>query len=186
MEGLRLKIDWEDDEGLKEENKTCKPRKPLDNSIACREKSIVENINADQDAISKIQYLSLEHAMLDKYIENQEQDTTLRKYLVVGVHWISLLTENVLSHPFVVLRWQCQVHNASKHYHLQPFSLLPSLVHLHRRQGLGTLWKGVGSCLLVRGMSCAIDDCISKLTSWPKKVEGRTSLKRFGQHVFPQ
>uniref|UniRef100_A0A6P4EAR1 Solute carrier family 25 member 46 n=1 Tax=Drosophila rhopaloa TaxID=1041015 RepID=A0A6P4EAR1_DRORH len=82
------------------------------------------------------------------------------------------------------LRWQCQVHNASKHYHLQPFSLLPSIVHLHRRQGLGTLWKGVGSCLLVRGMSCAIDDCISKLTSWPKKVEGRTSLKRFGQHVF--
>ncbi|XP_017012213.2 mitochondrial outer membrane protein SLC25A46 [Drosophila takahashii] len=171
-------------EGLEKEHRTSNPKKTLENSIDCREKSIVENINADQDAIAKIQYLSLEDGMLDKYLDNQEQDTSLRKYLAVGVHWVSLLTENVLSHPFIVLRWQCQVYNASKCYHLHPFTLLPSIVHLHRRQGLTTLWKGMGSCLLVRGMSCAIDDSVSKLTSWPKEVDSRTTLKRFGQHVL--
>jgi len=111
-------------------------------------------------------------------------DTSVRKYLVVGVQWVSLVTENLLSHPFVVLRRQCQVYNASRRYHLHPFQLLPSIVHLHRRQGLTTLWKGVGSCLLVRGMTLAIDDFISKVTSWPKDVDSRTTLKRFGQHVL--
>ncbi|XP_016929913.3 mitochondrial outer membrane protein SLC25A46 [Drosophila suzukii] len=184
MEGRNLKLEADcgpiDEDLEKEED----PKKPLENSIDCREKSIVENINADQDAIAKIQYLSSEHGMLDKYLDNQEQDTSLRKYLGVGVHWVSLLTENVLSHPFLVLRWQCQVYNASKCYHLHPFTLLPSIVHLHRRQGLTTLWKGMGSCLLVRGMSYAIDDSVSKLTSWPKELDSRMTLKRFGQHVL--
>ncbi|XP_052850943.1 mitochondrial outer membrane protein SLC25A46 [Drosophila gunungcola] len=185
MEGKNLKTDGKLlEEGLEKENLTFKPRKPLENSIECREKTIVENINADQEAIAKIQYHSSEHDMLDKYMDKQEQNSSIRKYLVVGIHWVSLLTENVLSHPFVVLRWQCQVYNASKHYHLHPFGLLPSIVHLHSRQGLGTLWKGVGSCLIVRGMTCAIDDCISKLTSWPKELDSRTTLKRFGQHVL--
>ncbi|XP_039484692.1 solute carrier family 25 member 46 [Drosophila santomea] len=178
------------DKEIEKEQQACKlspswsPRNPLENIIDCREKSIVENINADQDAIAKIQYLSLEHDKLDKYLHNHEHDASLRKYLVVGVHWVSLLTEHVLSHPFLVLRWQCQVYNASKCYHLHPFTLLPCIVHLHRRQGLTTLWKGMGSCLLVRGMSCAIDDVISKLSSWPKELDSRTTLKRFGQHVL--
>ncbi|EDW55602.1 solute carrier family 25 member 46 isoform X1 [Drosophila sechellia] len=193
MECQDLKLDTDKeliDKDLENEEQTCNlvpswsPRNPLENSIDCREKSIVENINADQDAIAKIQYLSSEHGKLDKYLDNQEQDESLRKYLVVGVHWVSLLTEHVLSHPFLVLRWQCQVYNASKCYHLHPFTLLPCIVHLHRRQGLTTLWKGMGSCLLVRGMSCAIDDVISKLSSWPKELDSRTTLKRFGQHVL--
>lgn len=53
-------------------------------------------------------------------------------------------------------------------YHLHPFALMPSIVHLHRRQGVTTLWKGLGSCLLVRGMSMAVDDVLSKVTTWPK------------------
>ncbi|KAH8373264.1 hypothetical protein KR009_010237, partial [Drosophila setifemur] len=157
-------------------------------SIDYREKSIVETLNADQDAITKIQYfddLSLEkHKVLDKYMDTPEDEASLRKYLVVGVQWVSLVTENLLSHPFIVLRRQCQVYNASKRYHLHPLTLLPSILHLHRRQGITTLWKGVGSCLLVRGMTLAIDDVISKFTSWPKDVDSRTTLKRFGQHVF--
>ncbi|XP_017050847.1 solute carrier family 25 member 46 [Drosophila ficusphila] len=169
---------------------TFSPRKHLGSSI---EKSIVDNITADPDGITRIQYvdsdnaLSLplgKHKVLDKYSDNQEDDISVRKYLVVGVQWVSLVTENLLGHPFVVLRRQCQVYNASRRYHLHPFSLLPSIVHLHRRQGLTTLWKGVGSCLLVRGMTLAIDDFISKVTSWPKDVNSRTSLKRFGQHIL--
>ncbi|XP_017474828.1 PREDICTED: solute carrier family 25 member 46-like isoform X1 [Rhagoletis zephyria] len=109
---------------------------------------------------------------------------SIRKYLGIGVQWVSLVTENLLSHPFIVLRRQCQVYNASKRYHLHPFSLVPSIIHLHRRQGVTTLWKGLGSCLLVRGMSLAVDDVVSKITQWPKEVDSRTSLKRFGQHLI--
>ncbi|XP_039498681.1 solute carrier family 25 member 46 [Drosophila santomea] len=129
-------------------------------------------------------HLSVTCSPSKKFSDNQDDDTSVRKYLVVGVQWVSLVTENLLSHPFVVLRRQCQVYNASRRYHLQPFQLLPSIVHLHRRQGLTTLWKGMGSCLLVRGMTLAIDDFISKVTSWPKDVDSRTTLKRFGQHIL--
>ncbi|XP_030381305.1 solute carrier family 25 member 46 [Scaptodrosophila lebanonensis] len=162
-------------------------------SIDDREKAYVETINADQDAITKIKYVNSDrdlslplekHKVLDKFFDSQEDDISLRKYLVFGVQWVSLVTENLLSHPFIVLRRQCQVYNASQSYHLQPLTLLPSIVHLHRRQGMTTLWKGLGSCLLIRGMSLAVDDAISKFTAWPKEVDSRTSLKSFLQHIL--
>ncbi|KAH8387121.1 hypothetical protein KR093_004869, partial [Drosophila rubida] len=163
-------------------------------SIEDREKAIVDNINADQNAVTHLKYVNSErdkmpldklNKALDKYLDSQEEaDVSLRKYLVFGVQWVSLVTENLLSHPFIVLRRQCQVYNASQRYHLHPFQLLPSIVHLHRRQGVTTLWKGLGSCLLVRGMTLAIDDVICKVTSWPKDVDSRTTLKRFGQHIL--
>jgi hypothetical protein len=36
-------------------------------------------------------------------------DGTFTRYIGVGVGLASLITENLLSHPFVVLRRQCQV-----------------------------------------------------------------------------
>ncbi|EDW06129.1 solute carrier family 25 member 46 [Drosophila mojavensis] len=164
----------------------------LVNSLEDRDKAIVDNINADQHAVSHIKYLNSDRDLsiekqskaLDKYLDSQDEEASLRKYLVFGVQWVSLVTENLLSHPFIVLRRQCQVYNASKRYHLHPFQLMPSIMHLHRRQGVTTLWKGLGSCLLVRGMTLAIDDVISKFTSWPKDVDSRTTLKRFGQHLL--
>lgn len=38
------------------------------------------------------------------------------------------------------------------------FLSVPVIVHLHRRQGVTTLWKGIGSSLLVRGISLAVED----------------------------
>lgn len=102
------------------------------------------------------------------YESPEDDELTLRKYLGVSVGMVSLITENLLSHPFVVLRRQCQVHHSSSRRHLLPFTLVPVIVHLHQRQGVTTLWKGLGSCLLVRGMSLAIDDLLSKITPWPK------------------
>ncbi|KAH8295757.1 hypothetical protein KR018_007326, partial [Drosophila ironensis] len=166
------------------------PVYPVKSSIDIREKTTVENINADRDAVSKIQYLNglslpLEkHKVLDKYLETSGDYIPLRNFLVTGVQWVSMVTENLLGHPFIVLRRQCQVYNASNQYHLHPFGLLPSILHLHRRQGITTLWKGVGSCMLVRGMSVAMDDIISKITGWPKEVNSRTAPKRFGKHIL--
>lgn len=102
------------------------------------------------------------------YESPEDEELSLRKYLGVSVGLVSLITENLLSHPFVVLRRQCQVHHSSSRRHLVPFTLVPVIVHLHQRQGVTTLWKGLGSCLLVRGMSLAIEDLLTKITPWPK------------------
>lgn len=92
------------------------------------------------------------------YDSPESEDVSLSRYLSVSVSLVSLITENLLSHPFIVLRRQCQVHHNSKRFHLVPVTLIPVIVHLHRRQGITTLWKGIGSSLLVRGMSLAVED----------------------------
>jgi len=83
-----------------------------------------------------------------------------------------------------VLRRQCQVHHNSVRKHLIPITLIPVIVHLHRRQGVTTLWKGIGSVLLVRGMTLAVEDVITKFTPWPKEINSRSSMKQFGQHMI--
>ncbi|KMQ97420.1 solute carrier family 25 member 46-like protein [Lasius niger] len=64
-------------------------------------------------------------------------DDTVSKYVGLGCGLASLITGNLLIHPFVT-------------------------------QGINTLWKGIGSVLLVRGMTLAVEDLISKITPWPK------------------
>lgn len=92
------------------------------------------------------------------YDSPESDSENLSRYLSVSVSLVSLITENLLSHPFIVLRRQCQVHHNSKRYHLVPITLAPVIVNLHRRQGVTTLWKGIGSSLLVRGLSLAVED----------------------------
>ncbi|XP_037916740.1 solute carrier family 25 member 46 [Hermetia illucens] len=137
-------------------------------------------VNSERDLTLPLQ----KHRNIQSFYESPEDDISIRKYLGVSVGIVSLITENLLSHPFVVLRRQCQVHHSSRKYHLQPFTLIPTLIHLHQRQGVTTLWKGLGSCLLVRGMSLAVEDVISKVTPWPKEVHNKTSMKQFGQHIL--
>lgn len=92
------------------------------------------------------------------YESPESDEVTIRRYLGVSVQLVSLIAENLLAHPFIILRRQCQVHHNSKRYHLLPVTLVPVVIHLHRRQGVTTLWKGIGSSLLVRGMSLAVED----------------------------
>uniref|UniRef100_A0A182IXA1 Uncharacterized protein n=1 Tax=Anopheles atroparvus TaxID=41427 RepID=A0A182IXA1_ANOAO len=121
-------------------------------------------INSERDLTLPLQ----KHKIVQPVYESPEDEISLRKYLGASVNLISLITENLLCHPFLVLRRQCQVHHASKRYHVLPVTLIPVIVHLHQRQGVTTLWKGIGSVLLVRGMTLAVEDVISKFTPWPK------------------
>lgn len=91
----------------------------------------------------------------------ESDDVSIRRYLSVSVSMISLISENIISHPFIVLRRQSQVHHNSRRYHILPVRIFPVIVHLYGRQGIGTLWKGIGSSLLVRGMSLAVEDVSS-------------------------
>ena len=59
--------------------------------------------------------------------------------------------ENVICHPFMVLRRTCQVSPAdSVKFHCLPFRLLPVSLHLYQRQGLSAFYKGLSGCLTVR------------------------------------
>lgn len=118
------------------------------------------------------------------YESPESEEISLQRYLSVSVSLVSLITENIISHPFVVLRRQCQVHHNSSRYHIFPARIVAVIVNLQSRQGIGTLWKGIGSTLLVRGMSLAVEDMLSKFTPWPKEINSRTSVKQFGQHLI--
>ncbi|XP_053995975.1 mitochondrial outer membrane protein SLC25A46-like [Hylaeus anthracinus] len=111
-------------------------------------------------------------------------DLTVKRYIGAGCGLASLITETLLVHPFIVLRRQCQVNPGSNVYHIIPITLVPVVVRLHQTQGINTLWKGIGSVLLVKGMMLAIEDFISKITPWPKEITRNSSLKAFGQHVL--
>lgn len=97
-------------------------------------------------------------------------DIQVKKYVGLGCGLASLITENLLIHPFVVLRRQCQVNPSSNKYHLVPLTLVPVIIRLYHTQGLNTLWKGIGSVLIVRGLTLAVEDLLSKVTPWPKYV----------------
>lgn len=113
-----------------------------------------------------------------------EKDLTVKKYVVAGCGLATLITGTLLVHPLIVLRRQCQVNPGLKKYHLIPMTLVPVVARLHQTQGINTLWKGIGSVLLVKGMLLAIQDFISKMTPWPKEITCNSSLKQFGQHIL--
>jgi len=112
--------------------------------------------------------------------EEQESD----KYAGLGIGVTGLLAENLASHPFIVLRRQCQVSVEARTYHTTPLTLIPVLVNLNRWQGGSVLWKGIGSSLTIKGLTLGVEDCLSKVTPWPKEINSHTSLKLLGQHIL--
>ena len=104
-------------------------------------------------------------------------------YVTTAISVASLITENLLSHPFIVLRRQCQVHNSLKNFHIVPYTLLPVVVRLHRRQDFTTLWKGIGSTCIVRGLNMAVEDVIAKGMGWHKEIGKCESVLQFLQHL---
>eukprot|EP00088_Acartia_fossae_P052475 TRINITY_DN5929_c0_g1_i1.p1 TRINITY_DN5929_c0_g1~~TRINITY_DN5929_c0_g1_i1.p1 ORF type:complete len:509 (+),score=82.76 TRINITY_DN5929_c0_g1_i1:82-1608(+) len=106
------------------------------------------------------------------------------KYAGFGIGITGLLAENVISHPFIILRRQCQVHVESSRYHTNPLTLIPVMLHLNRWQGTAALFKGVGSSLTIKGLNLGLEDCISKFTPWPKEIDKHSSLKMIGQHLL--
>uniref|UniRef100_A0A4W3JJB8 Uncharacterized protein n=1 Tax=Callorhinchus milii TaxID=7868 RepID=A0A4W3JJB8_CALMI len=46
----------------------------------------------------------------------------------------SIFTENVLAHPCIVFRRQCQVNFHAKNYHLTPFTVVNIMYHFSKTQ----------------------------------------------------
>jgi len=105
-------------------------------------------------------------------------------YANLGIASIGLFLQNVGTHPFIVLRRQCQVSSESSRCHRTPITLVPVMVSMYRLQGFSSMWKGLGSALTVRGLVLAVEDCAGKLTPWPTSVDSTSSLKMVGQHLL--
>jgi len=138
------------------------PRRPLDIKLG-QDKRIINDPIGDNGA---------------------EAEKETDKYAGLGIGVTGLLAENLLCHPFIILRRQCQVNVDARRYHTTPLTLLPVLINLNRWQGCSVLWKGIGSSLTIKGMSLGVEDCLSKVTPWPKEVDKHTSLKMLGQHLM--
>lgn len=105
-------------------------------------------------------------------------------YAHLGIGAVGLVLQNVLTHPFIVLRRQCQVSSESYRHHRTPITLIPVVVTMYRHQGLSCMWKGLGSALTVRGLILAVEDCTGKFTPWPTSVDSTSSLRMVGQHLL--
>jgi len=106
------------------------------------------------------------------------------KYAGLGIGVAGLLAENLACHPFIILRRQCQVNVESRRAHNTPITLLPVLINLNRWQGVAVLWKGIGSSLTIKGLNLGMEDCLSKVTPWPKEIDRHSSVKSIGQHLL--
>ncbi|NXW11722.1 S2546 protein, partial [Fregetta grallaria] len=79
----------------------------------------------------------------------------------------SLFTENVLAHPCIVLRRQCQVNYHARNYHLTPFTIVNIMYSINKTQGPRALWKGMGSTFIVQGITLGTEGIISEFTPLP-------------------
>lgn len=109
---------------------------------------------------------------------------SVHRFVGLGVGLASVAAEHVLSHPCIVLRRQCQVHHDSTWYHLTPFTLFQTIFNIQRHQSVTTLWKGIGSTLMVKGIAIASETALAEVTPLPKEVSRHSSIKKLAQHLL--
>ena len=71
------------------------------------------------------------------YDEDDSDDksgSSSEHYSSLGINGVGWVLTNVVAHPFIVLRRQCQVSSDNQCYHQLPFTLIPSMIHLYRLQ----------------------------------------------------
>ncbi|NXL50789.1 S2546 protein, partial [Podilymbus podiceps] len=95
-----------------------------------------------------------------------------------------LFTENVLAHPCIVLRRQCQVNYHARNYHLTPFTIVNIMYSINKTQGPRALWKGMGSTFIVQGITLGTEGIISEFTPLPRELSHKWNLKQIGGHLL--
>nr|XP_008540302.1 PREDICTED: solute carrier family 25 member 46 [Equus przewalskii] len=108
----------------------------------------------------------------------------LNRFAGFGIGLASLFTENVLAHPCIVLRRQCQVNYHARHYHLTPFTVINIMYSFNKTQGPRALWKGMGSTFIVQGVTLGAEGIISEFTPLPREISHKWNPKRIGEHLL--
>jgi len=122
--------------------------------------------------------------LLSSNPDNPDVCFDMDHYANLGIGTVGLFLQNVGTHPFIVVKRQCQVSSESSRCHRTPITLVPVMMSMYRLQGFSSMWKGLGSALTVRGLVLAVEDCAGKLTPWPTSVDSTSSLKMVGQHLL--
>ncbi|XP_028604689.2 mitochondrial outer membrane protein SLC25A46 [Podarcis muralis] len=108
----------------------------------------------------------------------------LNRFAGFGIGLASLFTENVLAHPCIVLRRQCQVNYHARNYHLTPFTIVNIMYSINKAQGPRALWKGMGSTFIVQGITLGAEGIISEFTPLPRELSYKWSPKQIGGHLM--
>ncbi|XP_029025346.1 mitochondrial outer membrane protein SLC25A46 isoform X2 [Betta splendens] len=108
----------------------------------------------------------------------------LSRFAGFGIGLVSLFTENVLAHPCIVFRRQCQVNYHARCHHLSPFSTVPVMYSITKAQGVKSLWKGMGSTFIVHGITLGSEGIISEFTPLPRELPHRWSWKQLTGHLL--
>ncbi|XP_072228147.1 mitochondrial outer membrane protein SLC25A46 [Leuresthes tenuis] len=108
----------------------------------------------------------------------------LNRFAGFGIGLVSLFTENVLAHPCIVFRRQCQVNYHARRYHLTPFSAVAVMSSITKAQGVKALWKGMGSTFIVHGVTLGAEGIISEFTPLPRELPHRWSWKQLAGHLL--
>lgn len=70
---------------------------------------------------------------------------------------------------------------SSRRRHLLPVTVVYAA--FKSQQGASVLWKGLGSVLIVKGLTLAAEDALSKCTPLPKEVYAGSSVRSLCQHL---
>ncbi|XP_056146853.1 mitochondrial outer membrane protein SLC25A46 [Lampris incognitus] len=108
----------------------------------------------------------------------------LDRFAGFGIGLVSLFTENVLAHPFIVFRRQCQVNYHAKCHHLSPFTVVVVMYNITKTQGPKALWKGMGSTFIVQGITLGAEGIISECTSLPRELPHKWTVKQALGHLL--
>ncbi|XP_040277546.1 solute carrier family 25 member 46 [Bufo bufo] len=114
----------------------------------------------------------------------EESGEQLNRFAGFGIGLASLFTENVLAHPCIVLRRQCQVNYHARNYHLSPFSIVNIMYSFTKTQGPKALWKGMGSTFIVQGITLGAEGIISEFTPLPRELTHKWSPRQIGGHLL--
>lgn len=108
----------------------------------------------------------------------------LNRFAGFGIGLASLFTENVLAHPCIVFRRQCQVNYHARCYHLSPLTALNVMYNVSKTQGPKALWKGMGSTFVVQGVTLGTEGIISECTPLPRELPHRWNPKQIAGHFI--
>ncbi|KAK1787951.1 hypothetical protein P4O66_016427 [Electrophorus voltai] len=107
----------------------------------------------------------------------------LNRFAGFGIGLASLFTENVLAHPCIVFRRQCQVNYHARFYHLSPLTALGVMYNITKSQGPKALWKGMGSTFVIQGVTLGTEGIISECTPLPRELSHKWNPKQILGHL---
>jgi len=124
---------------------------------------------------------SISHANRPKRKNYTDESTFVRPGSLKSSSMLRLadiLCHHVLLHPFVALRRTCQVNRkCSAYVCVQPFTLVPFMFHQQRKQGLISLYKGLSSELLVKGLALGTETALANYMDWPRESSSKRYLE---------